>query len=76
VKNRTLGKAVREKINEIESAGSVSQISRLKKLRKYTSTSKIEISAGNKTYWILCKILGETIVLVRLKPESYFKRVL
>lgn len=76
IRNRTLSIAVRDKISEIESANSISQISHLKKLRKFTSTSKIEIYAGNKIYWILCKIQGNVIVLVRLKPESYFKKVL
>jgi predicted nucleic acid-binding Zn ribbon protein len=76
VKNRALNKVVQEKINEIESAQFVSQISHLKKLRKFVLTSKIEVFTGSKVYWILCKISGNTITLVRLKPESYFKRVL
>jgi len=74
VHNRALSISLRNKISEIESANNISQISHLKNLRKFVSTSKIEIKAGRKTYWILCKILGDTVVFVRLKSERYFKK--
>lgn len=76
VKNKKLSIAIQNKIEEIESAKSLHQISRFKKLRKYVLTYKIELHSGNKIYWILCKVFDDKIILVRLKTEIFFKKTL
>jgi len=76
IRNRTLSIAIKDKIEQIESASGISNISHLKKLRKFVSTYKIEIYSGHKIYWMLCRIYGNRVILVRLKPEQYFKKSL
>ena len=76
ISNRELSKLLREKIDEIESAHGISKISHLKKLRKFSSRYRIEISVGKKVYWILCIVWENKIEFVRLKSETYFKREL
>ena len=77
IANRELIKSIKKKIDEIKSAKSLSQISRLKKFRERQKVwYKIEIHTAQKgkIYWILCVIRNETIEFRRVKPESYFKR--
>ncbi len=74
IQNKELSKILRKKIDEIESAENSLQISRLKKLRNYSSRYKIEITAGKKIYWALCVVTGNKIELLRLKSEVYFKK--
>ncbi|HTA28584.1 MAG TPA: hypothetical protein VK809_12400 [Bacteroidia bacterium] len=72
--HRGLSKTLREKIIEIESAKSISQISRFKKLRNYSSRYKIELIVGKKIYWALCVVRDNKIEFLRLKSETYFKK--
>lgn len=73
--NKELSKAIKVKTDEIKAARSQAGISRLKKLRKRVHRYKIEIPLrSKKVYWIYCIILGNKIELVRLKPESFFKK--
>ena len=72
--NKELSRVLRKKINEIESAGNISHISHLKKLRNYSSRYKIEIIAGKKIYWALCIVWENKIEFLRLKSETYFKK--
>jgi hypothetical protein len=77
IANKELMKALKRKIDEIKSANSVSQISRLKRFRARNKIwYKIEIhtAQGNKIYWILCIIRNNVVEFRRLKPESYFKK--
>jgi len=74
IRNKELSKILREKIDEVESARNISQISRLKKLRNYSSRYKIEIIAGKKIYWVLCILWENKIEFLRLKSETYFKK--
>ncbi|MEO8150730.1 MAG: hypothetical protein ABI723_24065 [Bacteroidia bacterium] len=76
IQNRALNNAILKRISEMEKATDLSQISHFKKLRKYSSTYKTEIVSGRKIYWMLCFIYSNEIYLVRLKPESYFKKYL
>jgi len=76
IQNRALSAGISKRINEMESAKSVSQIPHFKKLRKYSSTYKTEIISGGKIYWMLCFIYKDEIYLTRLKSESYFKKYL
>ena len=74
--NRELSKRLREKIDKVESAAGISNITHLKKLRKFSSRYRVEISVGKKIYWILCIVWENKIEFVRLKSETYFKREL
>lgn len=74
--NKELAKSLKAKIDEVKAAKDVSQISHLKKLRNYLSRYKIEIAAGNKTFWVLCLIRKNKIEFIRLKSEIYFKKQL
>ena len=75
--NKYLLVAVSKKIQEVKSANSPAQISRLKRFKAYTDTwYKIEIRSehNNKIYWILCTIKNNLMELRRIKSESYFKK--
>ncbi len=77
IANKELIKSIKKKIDEIKSAKSLLQISRLKKFRKRQKVwYKIEIHTvqKRKIYWMLCVIRNETVELRRVKPESYFKK--
>ena len=76
IRNRKLSKILLQKIEEVESVESISQISHLKKLRIYKSRYRLEIKTGRKVYWVLCVARKNKIELLRLKPESYFKKKL
>ena len=69
--------AVKEKINEIESAQTTTQVSYLKQFRSRSKIwYKIEITVkqNNKIYWMLCVIRKNNVELRRIKPEIYFKK--
>lgn len=72
--NRELSKILEKKIEEIETAKNILQISRLKKLRNYSARYKIELIAGKKIYWALCILRDNKVELLRLKSETYFKK--
>lgn len=72
--HRGLSRILQQKIVEVESAKSISQISHIKKLRNYSSRYKIEIISGKKIYWALCIVRENKIEFVRLKTEVYFKK--
>ena len=74
IRHRELSNILRKKIDEVESARSISQISRLKKLRNYSSRYKIEIIAGKKIYWVLYIVRENKVEFLRLKSEIYFKK--
>ena len=77
ISNKYLLIAVSKKIQEIKSANSTAQISRLKRFKAYTDIwYKIEIRSenNNKIYWILCTIKNNLLELRRIKPEIYFKK--
>ena len=76
IKNKALNKEIFERIVEMEKATTPNQIPYFKKLKKYSHTYKSEIVSGDKIYWLLCYIFKNEIYLVRLKPESYFKKYL
>lgn len=76
IRNKSLNKAILMRIDEMEKAESLVQISHFKKLRKYSNTYKTEIVAGDKIYWMLCYIFNKEIYLVRIKSESNFKKYL
>lgn len=72
--NKELSKILHKKIEEVESAGNISQISRLKKLRNYSARYKIEIIVRKKIYWALCIVKENKIEFLRMKSETYFKK--
>ncbi len=74
IDNKELSKTLQKKIEEVESAKNISQISYLKKLRNYSARYKIEIIVGKKIYWALCVIRDNKIEFLRLKSETYFKK--
>jgi len=76
IRNKELTKSILKKMDEIESAESALQISHLKHLRKYVTLSKIEITAGNKIYWIICKVLETKFLFLRLDSENHIKQIL
>ena len=76
IRNKALSKRLLEKLEEMQSANNIHKISHLKKLRIYSTRYKVEMKVGRKVYWVLCAIRQNNIELLRLKPESYFKKKL
>ena len=74
--NKALNNAILKRIDVMEKATTIAQIPQFKKLKKYSNTYKTEVVSSAKIYWMLCYIFRNEIYLVRLKPESYFKKYL
>ena len=76
INNKALNKELFKRIEKMEKATTIDQIPYFKRLIKYSHSYKSEIVSGNKIYWLLCYIFKDEIYLIRLKPESYFKKYL
>lgn len=73
--SRELTRALKDIIVLLENAESPDQIPRLKRLRARRSWHKIEIvTESGKIYWVLCVIRKNTVELVRVRSEVYFKK--
>lgn len=70
VRNRNLLHVLDDKINQIEKAGTIDNITGLKLLRTYKIHYRIKVETGLQQYRIGAVIRGKTIWLVRFLPRK------
>ncbi len=70
VKTLSLLTALREKINQIETAPTLHSITGLKLLRDYTTHYRIQVRTEEDSFRIGATIRGNTILLVRFLSRS------
>jgi len=72
--SRAPSKEIEKLLLKIPSANILSDIPRLKQLKRTNQYScKIELKVQTKIYWILCDYYSDTIEFIRIKSEAWCK---
>ena len=74
LRSKNLNKAIQEITHRIKRMDSISQIPRMKQLRRSDYEYKIELRVQTKIYWILCDANGNKIIFTRIKSETWCKK--
>ena len=72
--SRNLNRAIQEISVRIKKIDTISQIPRMKQLRRSDYEYKIELRVQTKIYWILCDVSGNKIIFIRIKSETWCKK--